>query len=315
MTLSGPSATQNARFDVSDPDNNDGIKLIYNGGDPGFQFTVDIQCDHDTTFKPLNSSAMDNNNLFVSFVSKIGCKYDQLSQIWAFFEKNSWAMFALFVIIGGGLTFAGKFLIRATLFFTGILATTFVVMYIFYTTFLKTNTESWVPWAVLGGSAVVGTLLGVLLAKFQKVGAFLLAGWGGFCVGLLLYNAVVYKLDSNIAFWATSCGMALIFGVLTIFLYDHIIINSTSLLGSFMVCYGIGLVAGHYPNPFTIVELVKNGQFTTMDPYYYAYMGGNLLLYIFGIVVQYAHRRRLMQHSKRYNDDGEELYLRKKRRR
>ena len=36
VTLSGGSTTDNARFDVSDPDNNDGIKLVYNGGDPGY---------------------------------------------------------------------------------------------------------------------------------------------------------------------------------------------------------------------------------------------------------------------------------------
>jgi hypothetical protein len=44
-TLSGDSPTKNAAFDVSDPDNNDGLKLIYNGGDAGYYLTVDIQCN------------------------------------------------------------------------------------------------------------------------------------------------------------------------------------------------------------------------------------------------------------------------------
>jgi hypothetical protein len=59
-----------------------------------------------------------------------------------------------------------------------------------------------------------------------------------------------------------------------------------------MFTYGIGLVAGHYPNPFTIVELIKNNQWKGMDPLFYAYMGGTLLLYIIGCVVQYRHKKK-----------------------
>jgi Domain of unknown function (DUF4203) len=85
--------------------------------------------------------------------------------------------------------------------------------------------------------------------------------------------------------------MAIVFGVLTIFFFDHILIQSTSILGSFVVVYGIGLIAGHYPNPFNIVSMIKNGQFNEIDPLFYAYMGGNIVLYIIGAFVQYRHKR------------------------
>ena len=85
--------------------------------------------------------------------------------------------------------------------------------------------------------------------------------------------------------------MAIVFGVLTIFFFDHILIQSTSILGSFVVVYGIGLIAGHYPNPFNIVSMIQNGQFSEIDPLFYAYMGGNLVLYIIGAFVQYRHKR------------------------
>jgi hypothetical protein len=83
----------------------------------------------------------------------------------------------------------------------------------------------------------------------------------------------------------------LVCGVLALFLYDHIMIQSTALFGSFIFCYGIGMVAGHYPNPFTIQEMVKNGTFGSIDPIYYAYLGGNLVMYILGLFVQYRHKR------------------------
>ena len=105
-------------------------------------------------------------------------------------------MFAVFVILGGALCFAGRLLLKPTLFITGVLLAVFVILYIFYTTFLKKNMEIWVAWAVLGGSLLVGLILGYFLSKFVKVGAFVLAGWGGFAVGLLLFNAFFYKIDS-----------------------------------------------------------------------------------------------------------------------
>lgn len=200
-------------------------------------------------------------------------------------------MFAVFVVIGGMLTLFGRALFKPTIFIAAILATVFVAMFIFYTTFLKTNTETWVGWAVLGGSVLGGLILGFILAKFVKVGAFVLAAWGGYAVGLLLYNSFLYKMNSDVGMWCVTIGIALLFGVLSVFLYDHILIHSTAILGSFMFVYGIGLVAGNYQNPFTIATLIQNGQLSSIDPIFYAYMAGNLVLYALGCFVQYRHKR------------------------
>jgi hypothetical protein len=85
--------------------------------------------------------------------------------------------------------------------------------------------------------------------------------------------------------------VALAFGILSCFLFDHILICATALLGSFMAIYGIGLVAGHYQNPFTIATMIKNGQFTSIDPIFYAYLAGNLVMFVMGALFQYRQRR------------------------
>ena len=243
-------------------------------------------------------STVDNEDLVVAFTSKVGCKYDQLSSIWSWINSNQWIIFAFFTVAGGTLCFFGRAMLKPTLFITGILMVVVVTFYIFYTTFLKTNTEMWVGWVVLGCSLLAGMLVGFLFQKFAKVGAFFLAGWGGFSVGLLLYNAFIYKIsDEPVVLWATAGVCAIIFGLLTVLLFDHILIQSTAILGSFMFCYGIGLVAGHYPNPFTLAELIKHHQFDQIDPLYYAYLGGNLILYIIGCVVQYRHKRQNPQYN------------------
>lgn len=165
-------------------------------------------------------------------------------------------MFALFVVVGSALCFAGRLLLKPTLFVTGVLTAAFVVIFIFYTEFLSNDTEKWVFYAVFGGAVLAGLVLGYFLAKFDKVGAFALAAWGGFAVGLLLYNAFGYKLNVQWTLWLFTIGMAAVFGVLTIYFFDHILIHSTAVLGSFLVVYGFGLVEGHYPNPFNIVIMI-----------------------------------------------------------
>jgi hypothetical protein len=114
--------------------------ISYNGGAVGYDLTVDIQCDNDVPFYPINISAAENTNLLVSFKSKVGCKYGQLSAIWQFFQDNNWAMFALFTIIGASLCLFGRALLKPTLFLTGVLLAAFIIIYIFYTTFLRTTT-------------------------------------------------------------------------------------------------------------------------------------------------------------------------------
>jgi len=95
------------------------------------------------------------------------------------------------------------------------------------------------------------------MVKIARLGAFVLAAWGGYAVGLLLYNAFAYKMKSEAGFWGFTLGTALVFGILALCFFDHILILATSLLGSFMAVYGIGLVAGRYTNPFIVATLLE----------------------------------------------------------
>ena len=56
-----------------------------------------------------------------------------------------------------------------------------------------------------------------------------------------------------------------------------------------MVIAGIGIVAGGYQNPFTIGSTL-NGE--PIQPTFYAYMVGNVVLFIIGAVVQYHMRKK-----------------------
>lgn len=159
----------------------------------------------------------------------------------------------IFILVGLFVCFLGRVLFKPILFIAGIFLGVGLTWLICYATFLDDNDKQWVFWLVLAISLIIGLLIGFLLFKLAKVGAFLIAGWGGFSLGLLTYNAFMYKVDSQAFFWCWIIGCALVAGILACCLFEHILILSTSLSGSFLVINGIGLVAGGYQNPFTIV--------------------------------------------------------------
>ena len=227
----------------------------------------------------------------MKFSHKTGCKVGNLSALWDWFTKNKWVMFATFLIVGTIICFFGRTLFKPVLFIAGVLLSVALIWIIFYSTFLNEKTAAWIGWVVLVGSILVGLILGCLMVKLVKLGAFVLSAWGGYALALLLYNAFLYKMHSNAGFWCFTVGVALVFGILALFLFDHILILATAMMGSFLFINGIGQVAGRYQNPFTIADQINNGIIDNIDPVFYAYLAGNFVLFALGALFQYRQRR------------------------
>lgn len=146
----------------------------------------------------------------------------------------------------------GHVFLKPILFLTGVLEASFLIMFICYSTFAKSSDQIWVGYVILISSVVVGLGVGLLFFTKQRLGSYFLVAWGGFSIGLLFYNSFAYHMDSQVGLYAFAIGMGVIYVILLYFFYDHILIHATAIIGSFMAVFGIGLVAGHYPNPFTI---------------------------------------------------------------
>jgi hypothetical protein len=132
----------------------------------------------------------------------------------------------------------------------------FLSILFMYSTFFNDKTEAVYGWVTLTVSLVLGIIVGILLAKISKLGVAVLAGWGGFCLGLVLWSAFLYYIKSQVFFWLFNVGLAIIFGVLSLFLYDYLMIISTAIIGSYGFIRGISFFAGKYPNEFTLVTLL-----------------------------------------------------------
>ena len=86
--------------------------------------------------------------------------------------------------------------------------------------------------------------------------------------------------------------MAIVVGLLALCLFEHVLILSTSLAGSFLAINGIGLVAGGYQNPFTMAAEMSEGTLQNINPVFYAYMAGNLVLWALGALAQYRQKKK-----------------------
>lgn len=105
-------------------------------------------------------------------------------------------MFGVSLVLGLVVCFLGRKLFRPMLFIAGMVVAVSLIMLLFYTTFLKETTKVWVGWLVLACAIVIGGLFGYLMTRVVKLGAFVLAAWGGFSLSLLIYNAFAYHMNS-----------------------------------------------------------------------------------------------------------------------
>lgn len=134
-----------------------------------------------------------------------------------------------------------------------------LTLVVFYAAYAQTVDQLATFYYWMAGGAVAGIIFGVLLAKFIKVGAAILAAWGGFALGLILNEAFMYRFEYSWVFWTTNgVCMAVCAGLAFKFL-DQSVIFATATLGSYGLIRGVSCYAGHYYNEFTIIKLLQAG--------------------------------------------------------
>ena len=193
-------------------------------------------------------------NFQTTFTGKEACASLDLSAIWDFFDENTWLWGTIFIVAGALVCFFGRIFFKATVFFATTLLVAAGILLLFYTTFLKSTTEDWVAWTVLISSVLIGCVAGFFAIKLERLGAALLAGWGGFMVGALINEIALYKVGSTALFWCVCIGCAIVAAILTFVIFDHVLIIMTSFAGAYSFWRGISLFAGGFPNEFTLAQ-------------------------------------------------------------
>lgn len=168
----------------------------------------------------------------------------------------------------------GRKLFSAAIFIVGAIIVSGLILMIFYSTFLSDNTASWLTWLIVSLSIAVGLVCGFLLMKVEKIGGALLAGWGGFILGVVLNETVFYLASSAVLFWCINIGFAVVFGLLGFFFFNQAVMLATSFIGAYMTMRGIGIMAGGFPNEYVLINEIQSGAINNIDPVFYAYLAG-----------------------------------------
>ncbi len=258
---------------------------------------LDLYCDDETDRDPVNDA---HDLEFVNYQAntcEIGMKMKSSHACYVFslgpFFRYVSKYFYLFglgmIVIGLFVGFFGRKLIHPTICMIGTLIFVTISAWIIFTLAFDRDSSEVTEWIVFGVCCVVGIFVGLLLAWLAKYTAAGLSAYGAVCLGLILYTSFLYKYDNDkqVLFYVFLIVMAIVGGVLGFVLYNHALIISTSIIGSYMFIRGISLYAGGFPNEMLIIEQIKNNQISDFPATFWAYFAGFVVLTIGMIVTQY----------------------------
>jgi hypothetical protein len=111
------------------------------------------------------------------------------NDVFYYIAKYKYYWGAPLIMIGLLMCLFGRKMIKVSVCFAGFLSVIVVSCLIFYFTQVNEvedlqNLDEF--WYFLGGGALIGIPVGLILAYFDRVGVAILAGWGGYTAGLIL---------------------------------------------------------------------------------------------------------------------------------
>lgn len=191
----GPDAVQS--MDLSFYSGLYGIALEYTNGaicestNLPRTFTVNVYCMNGVEGDFLPEAYGTDCNRFVNVVSQFGCPLFDFNDVFYYIAKYKYYWGGPLILIGLLMNLFGRKMIKVSVCFAGFLTCVIAACGIFYFTQVDEvedlqNLDEF--WYFLGGGALLGIPIGLLLAKLDRAGVAVLAGWGGYTAGLILYE-------------------------------------------------------------------------------------------------------------------------------
>lgn len=299
------SIKPHVQFDRMDDSDKGGLTLTYEGSENScsndttkkLSLKVDLYCDADAERNGDNDAhglnftdyQFGQCQIGMRMKSKHACYVFSLGPFFRYVSKYYFLFGLGMIIMGLFVGFFGRKLIHPTICMIGSLLFVTLSGWLIFTLAFDRDSSEVTEWIVFGVCCVIGIFVGLLLAWLAKYTAAGLSAYGAVCLGLILYTSFLFKYDNDkqVLFWIFIIGMGIVGGVLGFVLYNHALIISTSIIGSFLFIRGISLYAGGFPNEMLIIEQIKNGQLSEFPGTFWAYFAGFIILTVGMIVVQY----------------------------
>jgi hypothetical protein len=220
-----------------------------------------MYCDLDLTTEPivvLDQISKTNCEAVVKVTSASACYKFSYNPLMKWLEHHRHLFGWIFIAFGLFVGLFGKKMFKPAICMVGTLVFTLMSSLFIFSVFFTRDTGNAAPWIVFGICGLGGVIVGLLLAFLVRLGVGVLAAWGGFCIGLILYNAFLYKLDGDdkVAFWIFTLGFAVTAAILSLWLFWHAIIIATSIVGAYGIIRGASMYLGGFPDEMELYYLI-----------------------------------------------------------
>jgi len=197
-----------------------------------------------------------------------------------------WIVAIVMISIGAFVWSLGQKLFKPTVFIVFTLTVFTFIMVIFYAIIFPVSVQGWTVWVIGSVGLVLGLICGFFMMKLARFGIAALGAWIGFVIGLIIHEAFLYHSTQQWLFWTICIALAVIGFAISFWKYKIILIISTAILGSYLVIRGVSLFIGGYPNEFTLISQIKNGNTASLLHWpFYLYLAAILVMSIGGIFI------------------------------
>lgn len=135
----------------------------------------------------------DNGLTYSTELKYVGvCPVFTYNPLIKFISRYEWFFGGVFIILGIVLAFFGRTLFTYAMFILGAFIASGGILLLCYVTYLQRDHKAYVNWFTLIMAVIFGLVVGCFCAKFERLGAVVVAGWGGYICSLLL-NAAIHN--------------------------------------------------------------------------------------------------------------------------
>ncbi|RLN36621.1 hypothetical protein BBJ28_00016275 [Nothophytophthora sp. Chile5] len=206
------------------------------------------------------------------------------------------------MIVGGVMVVFGYRLIRVTLFAIGFVAGGVGIAIIAERLFVD---KSWVVMASWIAFAVGGIICGGIVTWLYPLSTFIAGVATGIMIAMILTNSVGYMIypgHTQDVFIVACVIFGILFGGFAFKFGKPVLIVTTSLFGAGIVTWGVGYFAGDFPKAIDLEKYATedlNGDLVYSIPSaWWAYLAGILVLFVFGMFIQFRKTARKVKHEK-----------------
>ncbi len=114
-----------------------------------------------------------------------------------------------------------------------------------------------------------------------------------YCIGSELLSKLrmfFYEVKSIYLTLALTIGFALLMAFLAFKFYDHIVILTTALIGSYSFIRGLSIFIGKFPSEISMFTQIEDQEFR-VEYYFWIYFSCILLFFVAGSIIQFKQRQ------------------------